>query len=132
MFAWAGIMKVLQSAAFFSDLLAYDAPFPEGFLRLVAVTLPWLEAICGVALVFNVWPKTVRPVVSFLCLVFVGMLAEAVVRGLDVNCGCFGPTNAGWFERPGVALGRAVVLLVASLYLVAAPLPQSGEPLEEE
>lgn len=119
-FAWAGAEKIVHPADFFMSLLDYGVPFPEGFLRLVAVALPWLEVFCGLALLVNAWGETVRPLVAALCLVFVAMLAEAVLRGIDLsNCGCFGPMAYSWLERPWVALPRTLVLFCAALYIMA-------------
>ena len=124
-FLLAGGMKLAHPAAFFSDLLGFGVPFPEMFLRVVAVYLPWLELLVGFGLLLNFWAETIRPLASVLCLVFVLMLAQAVLRGLDLNCGCFGAAGAGWFERPDVALVRATLLLAASLYVTAVPPPTS-------
>jgi putative oxidoreductase len=119
-FAWAGTEKIVHPADFFMSLLDYDVPFPEGFLRLVAIALPWLEVFCGLALIANVWSETVRPLVAALCLVFVVMLAEAVLRGIDLsNCGCFGPMAYSWLERPWIALPRTLILLFAAIYIMA-------------
>ena len=128
-FLVAGGMKLAHPVAFFSDLLGFGVPFPEMFLRVVAVNLPWLEVLVGLGLLLNFWPETVRPVVSVLCLVFVLMLGQAVLRGLDLNCGCFGAAGAGWFERPDVALVRAGLLLAASLYVAVVPSTQPAAPV---
>jgi hypothetical protein len=120
-FLVAGGMKIAHPAAFFSDLLGFGVPFPEMFLRIVAVTLPWIEVLVGAGLLLNVWPETVRPVGSGLCLIFVLMLGQAVIRGIDLNCGCFGSGGRGWLERPDVALVRAGLLFAASLYVTAVP-----------
>jgi uncharacterized membrane protein YphA (DoxX/SURF4 family) len=120
-FLVASVMKIAHPAAFFSDLLGYRVALPELLLRLTAISLPWLEAITGLGLLVNVWPETIRPVVSAQCLVFVAMLAQAVARGLDLNCGCFGAGGQGWFERPDVALARASILLAAALYISVSP-----------
>jgi len=53
------------------------------------------------------------------------MLVQAVLRGLDLNCGCFGAAGRGWFERPDVALVRASLLFAASLYLM---VDRAGRP----
>jgi uncharacterized membrane protein YphA (DoxX/SURF4 family) len=118
-FTWAGIEKIVHASDFFSSLLDYEVPFPESFLRLVAVGLPWLEAFCGLALLVNSWGETVRPLVALLCLVFIAMLGQALLRGIDIsNCGCFGigVTNS-WSDRPVVAFLRAVALLAGSVYI---------------
>ena len=120
-FLVAGGMKLAHPGEFFSDLLGFGVPFPEIFLRLVAVFLPWLELLAGLGLLVDFWPETIRPVVAALCLVFVVMLGQAVARGLELNCGCFGAGGRGWFERPAVALARAAVLLALALCVAAVP-----------
>jgi putative oxidoreductase len=128
-FLLAGGLKIAHPAAFFSDLLGFGVPFPEIFLRIVAACLPWLEVFAGAGLLLNVWPETIRPVIAVLCLIFVLMLGQAVARGIDLNCGCFGAGGRGWFERPDVALVRAVLLFAASLYVAAVPSPPPADPV---
>ena len=118
----AGVMKIGGAAAFFSDLLGYRLPLPEIFLRWVAIGLPWMEVLLGLGLIFNFWPETIRPLVCALWLIFAVLLGQAVARGLDLNCGCFGTGGHGWFERPDVALVRALIFLAAALDLAVAPL----------
>ena len=113
-FVTAGALKIAHPAGFYSDLLAYEVPFPDSFLRLVAVALPWLEVLCGGALLANLWAETVSFVVACMCLIFVLMLGQAAWRGLDLNCGCFGASGPGWFDHSIMALMRAGVLLVAA------------------
>ncbi len=125
-FLAAGLMKIAHPTAFLSDLLSYEVPFPMAFLRLTAAVLPWLEVICGLFLLSDLWPETVRPLVAALCVVFVAMLFQAVVRGLSLNCGCFGPAGWVWLERPGAALVRAAILLVLSGYLLLPDSPRHG------
>jgi putative oxidoreductase len=117
-FLVAGVMKLVHQATFFSDLLGYRLPFPELALRLIATSLPWLEVSVGLGLLLNFWPETIQPVVSFLCVGFVVFLGQAIIRGLDPNCGCFGPDVHGWLERPDVALARAVILLGISVFVL--------------
>jgi hypothetical protein len=79
--------------------------------------LPWLEVVAGIALGVDLWPETIRFVGVGLSAVFVAVLAQAMVRGLEVRCGCFGPLTPGWFNEPWFALGRALSLLAASIWL---------------
>ena len=116
-FVTAGALKIAHPAGFYSDLLAYEVPFLDFFLRLVAVALPWLEVLCGGALLANFWAETVGFVVAGMCLIFVLMLGQAVLRGLDLNCGCFGAGTAGWIDHPITALVRACALLFGTVWL---------------
>jgi|SRR5580704_4397430 putative oxidoreductase len=124
LFLWSGIAKLAHPASFFSALLDYELPLPDALVRLVAITLPWLEALCGLALMLNRWAETVRPLVAALCAVFALALGQALLRGLKIDCGCFGPTVNGWWDRPAIAFLRAAGLLAASLWLL---LPQGAD-----
>ena len=123
-FLIAGEMKIFDPLGFFSGLLSYRVPFPEAVLRVTAAGLPWLEVFIGLGLIFNIWAETIRPVTCLLSLIFVLMLSQALTRGLDLNCSCFGAGGGGWFERLDVALARAILLFAASLYITAAPSTQ--------
>jgi hypothetical protein len=51
-----------------------------------------------------------------------------MVRGLEVRCGCFGPLTPGWFNEPWFALGRALSLLAASIWLWLKRVPSAAGP----
>jgi putative oxidoreductase len=125
-FLVAGFLKLVHPGDFLAELVTYRVPSPEIFLRLVAVSLPWLEILCGGFLLLDLWPESVRPVTTVLCLVFVIMLGQAVVRGLDLSCGCFGRFGPAWLERPHVALVRALLLLAASAWLASVGARAAG------
>lgn len=121
---WAGLTKAAAPMAFFGALLGYELPLPEFVLRLVAITLPWLEIILGAGLLINAWAETVRPLAVVLCAVFALTVAQACLRGLEVACGCFGGSSGGdgWFDRPCVAVFRTLALAGAAIYaLETAP-----------
>lgn len=105
---------------FFGALLAYELPLGEFVLRGGAVILPWLELVCGTALLGNVWPETLRPLVFVQCLGFVLVLGQALGRGLEVSCGCFGGSADHWSAQPAAALARASLLLAGAGYLLVA------------
>jgi uncharacterized membrane protein YphA (DoxX/SURF4 family) len=128
-FLAAGALKVGHPVAFHADLLAYGLGAPDSLLRFLAVALPWIEVVSGALLLAGLWPETVGVVVAALCLVFVIALAQAVGRGLELSCGCFGAWTPGWFDRPAVALVRSAGLLVASVWLVLRP-PGSPRPAD--
>ena len=95
---------------------------------LVAATLPYLELLCGVLLLLN---KRVRPallVLLVLNLVFMLALGSLIIRGIDIDCGCFGP--AAHKTSPQVALWRDAglqVLLILTWLLRAWQHPPEPE-----
>ena len=124
-FVFAGAIKIAHPGDFHADLLAYDVALSDTFLRWIAVAFPWLEVFCGGALIADVWSETAGPLIVVMCLVFVAMLGQAVIRGLDLRCGCFGSGGAGWWDRPVTALVRAGLLLMMSLFVVTRHPPET-------
>ncbi len=110
----AGVLKLIDPVRFYTDLSAYDVAVPDVAMRLVALTLPWLEFLCGGALLADFWPETVGFLVVCLCISFVVMLGQAVLRGLDLNCGCLGAGRGGLFRHPLAALIRACLMLAGA------------------
>ena len=124
---WAALSKLANLNEFYGNVLAYRLPLPDLFQRLVAVTLPWLELLCGLMLIANLWirPGLAWAIILFAC--FAVITAEAWARGLDISCGCFklsmlgfghGPTAVQKvFESVGFTFFRALLLTLAALYL---------------
>ncbi len=119
----AGLLKLARPLEFHADLLAYGLPLPEAAWRFVGVIFPWVEVLGGAAFAAGFWPETVGVLVVTMALVFVGLLGQALVRGLDLHCGCFGAAGAELFGHPVAALGRAVLILVAAGWLLCPPPP---------
>ncbi len=119
-FLYAGIPKILAPASFAGTVVAYRL-VPYFAAHLVAAVLPWLEVICGLLLVVGVRVRAAAAWLLVLDLLFVGALASAIVRGLDIDCGCF--PQGGGATSPGVALGRDVLIFL----LAAAVVKQAGD-----
>jgi putative oxidoreductase len=89
LFIYAGAVKLLDPVRFAGDIENYHLlPWPVG-VRL-AFYLPWLEILCGLALIFRRLYSGALVLVFALMLVFIGATISAKVRGLDISCGCFG------------------------------------------
>lgn len=88
-FLAAGILKLIDPAEFAITILNYHI-LPWTAAGLLAVYLPWLEVICGAALVLRVGYRGALCVTAGLCAMFVIAYGSTRLRGLDVECGCFG------------------------------------------
>lgn len=56
----------------------------------LAFFLPWLEIVCGMALLFLRLDRGAVCILFSLASMFVIALASARLRGIDISCGCFG------------------------------------------
>jgi putative oxidoreductase len=88
-FLWAGVSKAADPHLFGLEIARYRM-VPQELINLMAILLPWIEIVAGLALVVGVWPRASALVCAGLMLMFIGALVSALKRGLDIECGCFG------------------------------------------
>jgi putative oxidoreductase len=72
----------------FARAIANYRLLPEALVNLVAVTLPWVECVCGLLLLAGQWVRSAALVSAFLLSVFVVAVSITLARGLDIACGC--------------------------------------------
>ena len=100
-FIAASVDKIAHPAEFARIVQNYQI-LPDRLINIVAVVLPWLEAILGTFILCGWWLPGATTLANLLLIVFLGALASAVARGIDVHCGCFssqasGPPNTSWY-----------------------------------
>lgn len=99
-FLWAGTVKLLDPSAFLSAILTYEV-FSYKLSAVASLGVPYFEMCLGACLVFRVLKGGARLLSIGLLLVFIGLLTQAALRGLDVDCGCFGSSvnssDSGFF-----------------------------------
>ena len=87
-FIYAAAGKILYPAEFSESIANYQM-VPVIANNFIAVTLPWVEFVAGL-LLLNGFKTQSANFVIFLCLCIFSIGAfSALVRGLDINCGCF-------------------------------------------
>nr|WP_320132275.1 MauE/DoxX family redox-associated membrane protein [uncultured Holophaga sp.] len=88
LFLLAAWPKLSDPPAFAKALWAYDL-FPTWSIRPLALSLPWLEALCGALLVLGFWRRAAARWITLLLLGFILSLSINLVRRHPVDCGCF-------------------------------------------
>jgi uncharacterized membrane protein YphA (DoxX/SURF4 family) len=96
---------------------------PESLVGTMAATLPYLEISLGVLLVLGFATRLAAWLSAALLLVFIGGVISAAVRGLSIDCGCFG---GGGQVAPGATtytleILRDVGFLALAGYLIWRP-----------
>lgn len=87
-FIYAALGKIADPAAFAQQIDHYRLlPWPA--VAAAAVVLPWLELLCGLLLIGGRWIQGASLWLIVLNGVFIAAIASAMVRGLDIDCGCF-------------------------------------------
>lgn len=113
-FIYAAVLKIADPLGFAQDVLNYQVVGPM-LAFPVAVFLPWVELFAGLGLVSGALEKGGALVASALYAGFIGLVLSVIVRGLDVDCGCFGSLSSKADWRLVV---QDVVLLAMSLAIL--------------
>ncbi len=92
-FVAAAWFKILQPYAFALSVATYRI-LPLGAVNALAIVLPWIEIVVGLALVLGVWTRAAALVVAGLLVVFTGAIGSAIARGFQMSCGCFSSQQA--------------------------------------
>jgi putative oxidoreductase len=113
-FIAAGALKIWEPTAFAADIANYRL-LPHEAVNLLAITLPWIEIAAGLFLVCGIWRRASALVITILMIVFLAAIGQALARGLDIRCGCFGTVEA---RKVGVlSLGQDILMFVVAAWL---------------
>jgi putative oxidoreductase len=93
LFVWTGLLKLqspdaTQMAVFQYRLVSWEAA------GVLATLIPMLELSAALGLLLPRLRLGGITLCTGLLLVFCGALGSALVRNLDISCGCFGTTDA--------------------------------------
>lgn len=119
-FIAAALPKIGDPPAYAKAIWAYQL-VPGRLLNPMALALPWLELVCGLALVLGVWIRAAGVWIAALLLSFTLALSVNLGRRHPVDCGCFGAT-APRTEAERLVDMRWSVLRDAGLLLLCAQL----------
>jgi len=113
-FVFAATLKIFDPASFANDIAHYRL-VPHLWINFIAITLPWVELTAGLALIFGFWRRASALVLLALTVVFLIAISQAIARGLDIRCGCFGTIGAGQIGWRNLAIDGALMAMAAWL-----------------
>jgi uncharacterized membrane protein YphA (DoxX/SURF4 family) len=125
-FIYAAWMKLREPWALFAMSIDSYQLLPTWAVEVAAHALPWFELLLGLLLVAGVWRGISTVAASLLLAVFFSLMVRAMAKGMQIDCGCFGPgERLSW-----LTLVRDGALLASSLFVTAMALRRnSGAPL---
>lgn len=125
LFIWAGILKIIDPLEFARNISNYRVLSPRLSL-LVAIILPWIELLSGVFIIVGVMRRASALLISLLLVGFIALIGVTMLRGIDVDCGCFGS-----FSRKAdfllMAQDLGMLLLSGTVYFAFKPKSTSAE-----
>jgi len=131
LFGYAAIGKLRDPNAFAREIANYQL-LPQ-YAQHAAATLPATELVLALALWVpnRSWRRAAALALAVVLFVFVVAVTSVVVRGVNVDCGCFG---AGSGAVSWLTVVRNLGLTAAALYLLredSSRSSSSGSPPSE-
>jgi putative oxidoreductase len=116
LFLWAAATKLPDMNAFAQDLANYRL-LPGVLVPWAATAVVGVEMVAGLALVTGFAVRAAAVVIAGLLLAFIAFLSQALLRGIDLRCGCFGGDEvASWWT-----VARDLAMLAAALLVAWVP-----------
>ncbi len=115
-FVFASYNKILAPAAFAKIIYGYDL-FPAVLINLIAIIVPFLELVAGLALIVGFFPRSAALIVNAMLLVFITALSINLIRGHEFDCGCFSIGSDTQETFVGPLIFRDFLILAVGIYV---------------
>ena len=87
-FIIAAVPKIADPPSFAHMIYNYRI-LPAGLINISSLIMPWVELLCGLALVIGVWRKPSLAIITLLLVTFIIAISVNLARGNAIDCGCF-------------------------------------------
>lgn len=121
-FLISGYLKASDLDQTYVAVNAYQV-LPKPAVEVVATVLPWFELALGVLVLIGVGTRIVAVISVLLLLTFMAGVTQAWVRGLSIDCGCFGGGGDVAADKTsyGTELLRDTGFILLAAWLIVRP-----------
>jgi putative oxidoreductase len=92
-FVAAAVPKIADPPSFAHMIYNYRL-LPGGLINISSIVMPWIELLCGLALILGVWRKAALSIIGTMLVVFIIAISINLARGNAIDCGCFDVSKA--------------------------------------
>ena len=114
-FVYASWHKIMEPEKFARSIINYRM-LPTESVNLLAIILPWMELVCGLLLILGLFTGGGVLVVALMISIFSVAIGSALVRGIDISCGCF--SSVGGHKVNILLLLRDLLLFACALQVL--------------
>jgi uncharacterized membrane protein YphA (DoxX/SURF4 family) len=114
-FIYAAYVKLKDPWIMFAASIGSYELLPDWAVMLVAHYLPWFELLLGLLLASGFALPWTALVTTLQLLAFFSVMLRSYLKGLQIDCGCFGPGEAlTWktLARDGSLAACAILLTI--------------------
>jgi len=133
-FVIAALPKLTDPPSFAHMIYNYRI-VPGGMINIAALIMPWVEVLCGLALILGIWTRPARDLIALMLVIFIVAISVNLFRGNAIDCGCFNVADAGkTYEQRindmklDIFRDLGMLLMVAQLWLADRRARLSANP----
>ena len=126
----AGALKVTDPYSSATSVRAYQI-LPVDLANFLGFVLPFAEVAIGVFLIVGIWVRLNAIAGGVLMVMFIIAISQAWIRGISLDCGCFG--KGGLLETDELPvwnytleIARDIVLAAFAIYIYRFPQGKLG------
>lgn len=112
-FIYAGAEKISDPDGFAISISNYRL-LPVWSLNIFAITLPWIELVSGILLLFGIAVRENSSIIFSMLMVFTIAIIISLFRGLSIDCGCFGKGS----QIGLLKLGENLLMLIGAILVI--------------
>ena len=120
-FVVAALPKIGDPPSFAHMIYNYRI-VPGVLVNLMGLTMPWIELLCGLALILGIWRGTAAGIIGTMLIVFMIAIGINLARGNAIDCGCFDVSAAGKTIEERLADMRFVFVRDTGMLLMIAQM----------
>ena len=113
-FIYASYHKIFAPAEFAKIVYGYGL-FPHGAINLIAIFLPFLELVTGLALILGIYTRSAVVIIIGMLAAFIVVLSINLLRGHEFNCGCFSVKDPGYLSSAKATIVKDIIYLALGL-----------------
>lgn len=120
-FLAAALSKIADPPSFAHMIYNYRI-LPAGLVNISALTMPWVELLCGLAFVLGIWVRPARWIIAAMLVTFIIAISINLMRGHAIDCGCFDVSAAGKSPEEQIRDMWIVIVRDVGMLLMVAQL----------
>ncbi|UCF94304.1 MAG: DoxX family membrane protein [Desulfobacterales bacterium] len=124
-FIYASYHKIVAPANFAKLIYGYDL-FAGILINPIAIILPFVELVCGLALILGFYPRSAALIINTMLLSFIIILSINLIRGHEFDCGCFSSGRSGYASSTEMTLVRDIIYGVIGLQIFLFRKPRKA------
>jgi len=118
-FIIASLPKIADPPSFAHMIYNYRI-LPAGLINFTSLVMPWVELLCGIALILGVWRRPALAITAAMLVVFIVAISINLARGNAIDCGCFNVSLANRTVTERLGDMRLDILRDLGMLLMAA------------